>query len=66
MQKTNVNGPSASVVYKYLKREAGVPSITWNFATYFVVGPDGAIYSFSNTQPMALKGVALGLLKEEL
>ena len=31
MSKVNVNGPNASVVYKYLKNQAGPSSISWNF-----------------------------------
>ena len=31
MSKVNVNGPDASIVYKYLKKEAGPSSIGWNF-----------------------------------
>lgn len=33
MSKVNVNGPSASPVYKYLKKVAGPSAIGWNFAT---------------------------------
>jgi glutathione peroxidase-family protein len=65
MQKINVNGPDASKVYKYLKREAGPVTITWNFATYYVVGPDGGVQSFSGVEPMQLQDVALGLLEKE-
>lgn len=66
MQKIDVNGPDANVVYKYLKRQAGPGSIQWNFATYFVVGPDGDVQSHSGVEPMQLKDLALNLLKEEL
>jgi len=67
MEKTNVNGNNASLVYKYLKKEGGVSNIQWNFATYFVVGPDGSVQAFNGVEPMGLKTVALGLLgKEEL
>ena len=34
MSKVNVNGPNASLVYKYLKNQAGPSAITWNFGTY--------------------------------
>eukprot|EP00978_Attheya_sp_CCMP212_P020707 scaffold59581_cov54-Attheya_sp.AAC.1 len=41
MDKVDVNGPNASIVYKYLKYKSGGPkTIEWNFATYFVVAPD--------------------------
>jgi glutathione peroxidase len=36
MSKINVNGPTASLVYKYLKKAAGPASITWNFGTSLV------------------------------
>jgi glutathione peroxidase-family protein len=38
MSKVNVNGPTASLVYKYLKKEAGPAAITWNFgmSSFFV------------------------------
>lgn len=67
MQKVNVNGAAADQVYKYLKREAGPNTITWNFGTYFVVGPDGAVQSFSGVEPMELKDTAMELLgRQEL
>jgi glutathione peroxidase len=67
MGKVNVNGPDASLVYKYLKQQTGVASITWNFATYFVVSPEGVITAHSGVEPMELKGSVLSLLsKEEL
>jgi glutathione peroxidase-family protein len=66
MDKINVNGPNASKLYKYLKYKTAVDMILWNFATYFVIAPDGTITQHSGVEPMALKGVALSLLKEEL
>ena len=66
MDKVNVNGPNASVVYKFLKKAAGGPTtITWNFATYFVVAPDGTVTSHSGVEPMDLKDYALGLLETD-
>lgn len=62
MDKIDVNGPQASPVYKFLKREAGPSSIGWNFATYFIVGPDGSVQSHSGVEPMQLKDVALNLI----
>eukprot|EP00429_Kryptoperidinium_foliaceum_P003552 CAMPEP_0176009826 /NCGR_PEP_ID=MMETSP0120_2-20121206/4450_1 /TAXON_ID=160619 /ORGANISM="Kryptoperidinium foliaceum, Strain CCMP 1326" /LENGTH=214 /DNA_ID=CAMNT_0017342633 /DNA_START=65 /DNA_END=706 /DNA_ORIENTATION=+ len=47
MSKINVNGPDASIVYKYLKKMAGPSSIGWNFATYYIVSPDGTVESHS-------------------
>lgn len=68
MDKINVNGPNASVVYKFLKSKAGPSAIGWNFATYFVVGPDGAIESHSGVEPMDLKDFTIELAQsaEEL
>jgi glutathione peroxidase-family protein len=62
MDKIDVNGPNTSVVYKYLKSKAGPANIGWNFATYFVVAPDGSIEAHSDIEPLELKDVALGLL----
>jgi glutathione peroxidase-family protein len=66
MEKINVNGKNTDIVYKFLKSKAGPGSIQWNFATYFVVGPDGDVQSHSGVEPMQLKDLALNLLKEEL
>lgn len=67
MSKIDVNGSSASPVYKYLKKVAGPASITWNFATYFVVSPDGEVHSFSGTpDPLELGVVIDGLIEREL
>eukprot|EP00339_Tiarina_fusa_P011358 CAMPEP_0117048332 /NCGR_PEP_ID=MMETSP0472-20121206/33408_1 /TAXON_ID=693140 ORGANISM="Tiarina fusus, Strain LIS" /NCGR_SAMPLE_ID=MMETSP0472 /ASSEMBLY_ACC=CAM_ASM_000603 /LENGTH=230 /DNA_ID=CAMNT_0004761387 /DNA_START=42 /DNA_END=734 /DNA_ORIENTATION=+ len=66
MEKIDVNGSGASVVYKYLKSKAGPATITWNFATYYIVSPDGSIESKSGIEPTELSEVALGLLEGEL
>jgi glutathione peroxidase len=55
MEKVDVNGPNASVVYKFLKSKAGPSTITWNFATYFVVAPDGTVEAHSGVEPFQLK-----------
>ena len=65
MDKINVNGPDASIVYKFLKKEAGPANIGWNFATYFVVSPSGIVESFSGVEPMALKDDVLGMLERQ-
>ena len=65
MEKINVNGPNASLVYKYLKSKAGPSNISWNFATYFVVDPNGNVESFSGVEPMQLKDGVVGLLEKE-
>lgn len=66
MEKTDVNGIDASLVYKYMKHATGVSSITWNFATYFVVSPDGVVSAHSGVEPMELKSSILSLLNDEL
>jgi glutathione peroxidase-family protein len=65
MDKIDVNGANASLVYKYLKAKAGPANIAWNFATYFVVAPDGTIESHSGIEPLELKDAALGLLESD-
>jgi glutathione peroxidase len=69
MNKVDVNGVDASPVYDYLKKVAGPPRITWNFATYYVVSPDGTVKSYSGVEPLDLKDVildAMGMDKNEL
>eukprot|EP00934_Nitzschia_sp_Nitz4_P005772 Nitzschia sp. Nitz4//scaffold28_size193895//183269//184461//NITZ4_001692-RA/size193895-augustus-gene-0.317-mRNA-1//-1//CDS//3329546063//5762//frame0 len=66
MEKIDVNGPYASPVYKYLKKVAGPSHIGWNFATYYVVAPDGTITSHSGVEPLELHDMAIGLLGDEL
>jgi glutathione peroxidase len=55
MEKADVNGPNASIVYKFLKSKAGPPTISWNFATYYVVAPDGTVEAHSGVEPFQLK-----------
>ena len=62
MEKVNVNGPDAHIVYKWLKSKAGPVRISWNFATYFIVGPDGHVEAFSGVEPFELKEKLLGLI----
>lgn len=67
MNKVDVNGVDASPVYHYLKKVAGPPRITWNFATYYVVSPDGTVNSYSGVEPASLKEVimeAMGVKNE--
>ncbi|KAL3920172.1 MAG: hypothetical protein SGILL_003399 [Bacillariaceae sp.] len=65
MQKVNVNGPDADIVYKWLKAKAGPVRISWNFATYYVVSPDGQVEAYSGVEPMELKDKILGLLSDD-
>lgn len=66
MDKIDVNGPKAHNVYKFLKREAGPPTISWNFATYFVVSPEGVVRSYSGVEPMDLQKLIFEMLEKEL
>jgi glutathione peroxidase len=62
MEKINVNGPDAHLVYKYLKYHTGTTAVTWNFATYFVVSPDGTtVQAYHGTEPMELLPTVLEL-----
>jgi len=54
MNKVDVNGIDAHPVYHYLKKVAGPPQITWNFATYYVITPQGTVASQSGVEPMDL------------
>lgn len=65
MYKINVNGSDAHQVYKYLKKEAGPKTISWNFATYFVIAPDGVVRSYSGVEPMDLMELIDQLLEQQ-
>eukprot|EP00979_Chaetoceros_neogracilis_P018405 scaffold10583_cov290-Chaetoceros_neogracile.AAC.24 len=65
MNKIDVNGPAAHQVYKFLKKEAGPASISWNFSTYFVVSPAGVVRSYSGVEPMDLQELIVGLLENK-
>ena len=54
MEKIDVNGATAHLVYKYLKKVTGTTAIGWNFATYFVVDPSGNVEAHSGVEPMNL------------
>lgn len=51
MYKVDVNGLNAHPVYHWLKKVAGPPEITWNFATYYVVTPSGEVSSYNGVEP---------------
>ena len=57
MEKIDVNGPNASELYKFLKEQAGIENIEWNFATYFLVGRDGSVQAFSGVEPKDLRPI---------
>jgi len=54
MDKIDVNGVDAHPVYHFLKKVAGPPKITWNFATYYIVSPSGSVQSLSGVEPLDL------------
>jgi glutathione peroxidase len=54
MEKIDVNGPNTHPVYLFLKREAGPPSIKWNFATYYVIDDRGNVEVFNGVEPLDL------------
>lgn len=66
MYKIDVNGDDAHIVYKYLKAKAGPSFINWNFATYFVISPEGTVRSYSGVEPHDLKELVDELLVKEL
>lgn len=65
MSKINVNGPEAHIFYRYIKKVTNTSNIKWNFATYFVVDPEGTITAHNGVEPMDLLEYTLGLLKKE-
>jgi glutathione peroxidase len=66
MNKIDVNGPNTHKVYQYLKTVTGIRKITWNFATYFLVSPDGEVQAYSGSEPYDLRDVIVDLMNEEL
>lgn len=59
MEKIDVNGPNAHIVYKWLKAKTNTPTIGWNFATYFVIDPQGNVESHDGVEPMGLLSLIL-------
>ena len=66
MNKIDVNGNDTHKVYKYLKAAAGIQKISWNFATYFIVSPDGQVQAFSGSEPDELRDIIADFMNEEL
>ncbi len=65
MYKIDVNGANTHMVYRYLKSKTNVKSITWNFATYFIVTSDGEILAESQVEPMQLKDLLTDLISHD-
>ncbi len=51
-QKVEVNGPNAHTIYKYLKENAGVTDIGWNFEK-FLVSSDGTITHYPSSHQVS-------------
>ena len=51
-QKVEVNGPNAHPVYKYLKENAGVTNIGWNFEK-FLVSSDESITHYPSSHKVS-------------
>ena len=51
-QKVEVNGPNAHPIYKYLKENAGITNIGWNFEK-FLVSFDGSITHYTSSHQVS-------------
>lgn len=51
-QKVEVNGPNAHPIYKYLKENAGITNIGWNFEKFFV-SSDGSITHYPSSHQVS-------------
>ena len=53
--KVEVNGPKAHPVYKYLRANSDISSITWNFGK-FLVNSEGQVvkYYTPQTEPLSI------------
>lgn len=51
-QKVEVNGPNAHPVYKYLKENADITNIGWNFEK-FLVSTDGSITHYPSSHQVS-------------
>eukprot|EP00658_Telonema_sp_P-2_P028196 TRINITY_DN21651_c0_g3_i2.p2 TRINITY_DN21651_c0_g3~~TRINITY_DN21651_c0_g3_i2.p2 ORF type:complete len:120 (-),score=32.53 TRINITY_DN21651_c0_g3_i2:317-676(-) len=55
MAKTEVNGPNAHPVYKFLMSASKSHPIAWNFASYFLINPTGKVSRFDGVSPIDLE-----------
>ena len=52
LEKGMVNGPGATPFYQFFKEASGSPKdIRWNFATQFLITPDGSVSRFDGKAP---------------
>ena len=61
MEKIDVNGRGANLVYKYLKHKTDIDTIHWNFDTYFLISPDGSVEAYNEIEPMELMDPVIAL-----
>ena len=63
--QVDVNGPDASEVFKLLKVETGTQDqqITWNFGTYWIVDPSGAVTRHDGVSPEELDSGLAAMLR---
>ena len=54
--RSDVNGPSTSPVYKFLKSATNTGDIQWNFGTYFLVDGNGNVEAMKGVSPKDLIG----------
>lgn len=66
MEKIDVNGPDAHIVYKWLKSQSETKHIKWNFATYFVVSIDGTVEAHHGIEPKKLHHIVNNILNPHL
>jgi glutathione peroxidase len=47
MGKVDVNGPGTHAVWQFLKAEADMKEVSWNFSAYFLVDRTGAVKGYN-------------------
>ena len=66
MDKVDVNGSNAHVVYMFLKKVTKTHRIQWNFNTYFVIDPRGNVNAHTGIEPLQLLEPLLNQIDHEL
>ena len=62
MSKVKVNGDEAHPLFQYLKKQAGVKSIPWNFAKFLIDG-EGKVIKFYDAKLKPKKDVLADICK---
>ena len=65
MEKIDVNGKNAHIVYKWMKNLAGPYKIQWNFGTYFAIDEEGDVEEYSDVTPLQLNKELFYWIEEE-